>query len=101
VAEGDFKISPDPLLIDKIRDAVGLHLAPLAGVVVFSMDEKPQIQALERTAPVYPMLPEVPKQRSFDYVRHGTIGRFAALTTATGKVIGHLSTQHQTVGGLP
>src|SRR5947199_10299711 len=53
----DFKISPDPLLIDKIRDVVGLYLAPPDGAVVFVVDEKPQIQALERTAPVLPMLP--------------------------------------------
>ncbi len=73
-----FKISPDPFLIDKIRDVVGLHLAPPANAVVFAMDEKPQIQALERTAPVLPMIPGVPERRSFDYVRHGTVDLFAA-----------------------
>jgi transposase len=62
-----FKVSPDPLLIDKIRDAVGLYLAPPANAAVFSVDEKPQIQALERTAPVLPMIPGVPERRSFDY----------------------------------
>ncbi|WP_329246077.1 IS630 family transposase [Streptomyces sp. NBC_01478] len=93
----DFKISPDPLLIDKIRDVVGLYLAPPAHAVVFSMDEKPQIQALERTAPVLPMLPGVPERRSFDYVRHGTIDLFAALNTATGKVISRLSAHHRAV----
>jgi transposase len=93
----DFKISPDPLLIDKIRDVVGLYLAPPANAVVFSVDEKPQIQALERTAPVLPMLPGVPERRSFDYIRHGTIDLFAALNTATGKVIGKLSAQHRAV----
>jgi len=93
----EFKISPDPLLIDKIRDVVGLYLAPPAHAVVFSMDEKPQIQALERTAPVLPMLPGVPERRSFDYVRHGTIDLFAALNTATGKVISRLSAQHRAV----
>jgi transposase len=67
-----FKISPDPLLIDKIRDVVGLYLAPPAGAAVFSVDEKPQIQALERTAPVLPMMPGVPERRSFDYDRHGS-----------------------------
>ena len=70
----DFKISPDPLLIDKIRDVVGLYLAPPSNTAVFSVDEKPQIQALERTAPVLPMLPGVPERRSFDYTRHGTTG---------------------------
>jgi transposase len=92
-----FKISPDPLLIDKIRDVVGLYLAPPANAVVFSVDEKPQIQALERTAPVLPMIPGVPERRSFDYVRHGTIDLFAALNIATGKVIGKLSAQHRAV----
>lgn len=72
-----FKVSPDPLLTDKIRDVVGLHLAPPRNAVVFSVDEKPQIQALERTAPVLPMLPRVPERRSFDYVRHGTADLFA------------------------
>jgi transposase len=93
----DFKISPDPLLIDKIRDVVGLYLAPPANAAVFAVDEKPQIQALERTAPVLPMLPGTPERRSHDYVRHGTIDLFAALNTATGKVIGQLSAQHRAV----
>src|SRR5512140_2095779 len=92
-----FKISPDPLLIDKIRDVAGLYLAPPANAAVFSMDEKPQIQALERTAPVLPMLPGVPERRSFDYVRHGTVDLFAALNIATGTVIGQLSAQHRAV----
>src|SRR6266513_175520 len=93
----DFKVSPDPLLIDKIRDVVGLYLAPPANAAVFAVDEKPQIQALERTAPVLPMIPGTPERRSFDYVRHGTTGLFAALNTATGKVIGRLSAQHRAV----
>ena len=92
-----FKISPDPLLIDKIRDVAGLYLAPPANAAVFAVDEKPQIQALERTAPVLPMIPGVPERRSFDYTRHGTIDLFAALNTATGKVIGQLSAQHRAV----
>lgn len=93
----DFKISTDPLLIDKIRDVVGLYLAPPANAVVFSVDEKPQIQALERTAPVLPMLPGVPERRSHDYRRHGTIDLFAALNTATGEVLGKLSARHRAV----
>ncbi len=92
-----FKISPDPLLTGKIRDVVGLYLAPPANAAVFVVDEKPQIQALERTAPVLPMIPGVPERRSHDYVRHGTIDLFAALNTATGKVIGKLSAQHRAV----
>ncbi|WP_432251493.1 IS630 family transposase [Streptomyces sp. HNM1019] len=93
----DFKISPDPLLIDKIRDVVGLYLAPPANAAVFAVDEKPQIQALERTAPVLPMVPGTPERRSFDYIRHGTVDLFVALNTATGKVIGRLSAQHRAV----
>ncbi len=92
-----FKISPDPLLIDKIRDVAGLYLAPPDGAVVFAVDEKPQIQALERTAPVLPMLPGVPERRSHDYIRHGTVDLLAALNTATGKVTGKLSAQHRAV----
>ena len=93
----EFKISPDPLLIDKIRDVVGLYLAPPAKAAVFCVDEKPQIQALERTAPVLPMIPGIPERRSFDYTRHGTVDLFAALNTATGKVIGKLAAQHTAV----
>ncbi|MFI1920183.1 hypothetical protein [Nocardia sp. NPDC020380] len=92
-----FKISPGPLLIDKIRDVVGLYLAPPANAAVFSVDEKPQIQALQRTVPVLPMLPGVPERRSFDYIRHGTVDLFAALNTATGTVIGKLSSRHRAV----
>ena len=92
-----FKVSPDPLLIDKVRDVVGLYLAPPANAVVFSVDEKPQIQALERTAPVLPMIPGTPERRSFDYVRHGTVDLFAAIDVATGKVIGKLAAQHRAV----
>ena len=66
--------------------------------MVFAVDEKPQIQALQRTAPVLPMMPGVPERRSHDYIRHGTIDLFAALNTATGKVIGKLSAQHRAVG---
>jgi transposase len=65
----NFKVSPDPLLIDKIRDIVGLYLAPPANAAVFAVDEKPQIQALARTAPVLPMIPGTPERRSFDYHR--------------------------------
>jgi transposase len=92
-----FKISPDPLLTGKIRDVAGLYLAPPANAVVFSVDEKPQIRALERSAPVLPMMPGVPERRSFNHVRHGTVDLFAALNTATGKVIGKLSAQHRAV----
>jgi transposase len=89
-----FKVSPDPLLTGKIRDVAGLCLAPPANAVVFSVDEKPQIQALERTAPVLPMLPGTPERRSSGYKRHGTTDLFAALNIATGKVISKLPAQH-------
>src|SRR5262249_4288755 len=92
-----FKLSPDPLLTDKIRDVAGLYLAPPANAAVFSVDENPQIQALQRTAPVLPMLPGVPERRSFDYVRHGTIDLFAALNIAPATVIGKLPAQPRAV----
>ncbi|MFD6461070.1 IS630 family transposase [Streptomyces roseolus] len=92
-----FKISPNPFLIDKVRDVVGLYPAPPANAVVFAVDEKPQIQALQRTAPVLPMIRGVPERRSFHYIRHGTVDLFAALNTATGKVITKLSAQHRAV----
>ena len=93
----DFKISPGPLLTGKIRDIAGLYLAPPEHAAVFAVDEKPQIQALQRTAPVLAMMPGVPERRSHDYVRHGTIDLFAALNTAAGKVIGKLSAQHRAI----
>jgi transposase len=91
----DFKISPDPLLTGKIRDVAGLYLAPPANAAVFAVDEKPQIQALERTAPVLPMLPGMPERRSSGYVRPGTVDLFAALNTATGKMIRKLPARHR------
>ena len=73
----------------------GLYLAPPANAVVFSVDEKPQIQALERTAPVLPMIPGVPERRSFDYVRHGTTNLYAALDVASGNAIADLTSRHR------
>ncbi|GAA2068177.1 IS630-like element ISMsm2 family transposase [Catenulispora yoronensis] len=95
-ATEDFKISTDPQLIDKIRDVVGLYLAPPTNAAVFCVDEKPQIQALTRSAPVLPMIPGTPERRSHDYHRHGTVDLFAALNTATGKVIGKVTARHAT-----
>jgi transposase len=77
-----FKISPDPQLIDKIRDIVGLYMNPPVNAAVFAVDEKPQIQALNRTAPILPMLPTTPERQSHDYKRNGTIDLFAALDIA-------------------
>jgi len=83
-----FKLSPDPLLIDKVRDIVGLYLHPPAHAVVFCVDVKPQIQALDRTAPLPPLQPGQPERRTHDYQRHGTTSLYAALNVQTGKVLG-------------
>ena len=90
-----FKISKDPLFVDKVRDVVGLYLDPPAHAVVLCVDEKSQIQALDRSAPVLPMLPGVPERQSFDYVRHGTTDLFAALEIATGQVISAVKRRHR------
>ena len=90
----EFKISPDPLLIEKIRDIVGLYLSPPLNAACFAVDEKPQIQALNRTAPILPMLPTTPERQSHDYVRNGTIDLFAALNLASGEVITALRPDH-------
>jgi transposase len=81
-----FKFSTDPELEVKIRDVVGLYLDPPEKAVVLSVDEKSQIQALDRTAPILPMRPGLPEKATHDYVRHGTTTLFAALEVATGKV---------------
>jgi len=81
-----FKFSTDPQLEAKIRDVVGLYLNPPDKAVVLSIDEKSQIQALDRTAPILPMRPGLPEKATHDYVRHGTTTLFAALEVATGKV---------------
>ncbi|MFJ4681545.1 IS630 family transposase [Kitasatospora sp. NPDC088783] len=91
-----FKLSTDPLFIDKVRDVVGLYLDPPERALVLCVDEKSQIQALDRSQPVLPMMPGVPERRSHDYVRSGTTTLFAALDTATGKVIGSLHRRHRT-----
>jgi transposase len=90
-----FKISKDPLFVDKVRDVVGLYLDPPERALVLCVDEKSQIQALDRSAPVLPMLPGVPARQSFDYVRHGTTSLFAALELASGTVISSLKRQHR------
>lgn len=92
--EDSFKISPDPQLIEKIRDIVGLYLNPPVAAMVFAVDEKPQIQALNRTAPTLPMLPTTPARATHDYQRNGTLDLFAALDLATGTVITDLRRTH-------
>src|SRR3954447_13921416 len=90
-----FKFSTDPELEAKIRDVVGLYLHPPAKAVVLCVDEKPQIQALERTAPTLPVRPGHPEAASFDYLRHGTTTLFAALEVATGKVTDACTERHR------
>jgi transposase len=82
-----FKFSTDPQLEAKLRDVVGLYLDPPAGAVVVSVDEKSQIQALDRTQPILPLRQGIPERQTHDYVRHGTTSLFAALEVATGKII--------------
>lgn len=90
-----FKLSTDALFVDKVRDIVGLYLAPPTKAIVLCVDEKSQIQALDRTQPLLPMMPGVPERRTHDYVRHGTTTLFAALDVATGQVIGQLHRRHR------
>jgi transposase len=90
-----FKLSTDPLFVEKVRDVVGLYLDPPERAVVLCVDEKSQIQALNRFQPILPMLLGTPERRSHDYVRHGTTSLFAALEVATGKVIGSLRRRHR------
>ena len=93
--QDSWKLSKDPLFVDKVRDVVGLYLDPPERAVVLCVDEKTQIQALNRTAPVFPMLPGTPARASHDYVRHGTSSLYAALDLTTGKVIGSLHSRHR------
>ena len=90
-----FKLSPDPQFIDKVRDIVGLYLNPPEAAVVLCVDEKSQIQALDRTAPVLPLMPGVAERRTHDYVRNGTTNLYAALDIASGKVIADMSARHR------
>ncbi len=90
-----FKLSNDPLFVEKVRDIVGLYMAPPDHAVVFSFDEKPQIQALERAQPVLPMDLGQPERQTHNYLRHGTVDLLAALNTATGEVISKLTNQHR------
>jgi transposase len=93
--QDSWKLSKDPLFVEKVRDVVGLYLNPPERAVVLCVDEKTQIQALNRTAPVFPMLPGTPARASHDYVRHGTSSLYAALDLSTGKVIGSLHSRHR------
>ena len=90
-----FKLSPDPQLVDKIRDVVGLYMNPPTNAVVFSVDEKSQIQALERAQPVLPLDIGQPERRTHNYIRNGTLDLFAALNVATGEVLARCKAQHR------
>ena len=92
-----FKLSPDPLFVDKVYDIVGLYLNPPESAVVLCVDEKSQVQALSRSQPAFPMMPGMPEKRTHDYVRHGTTSLFAAFDTSDGKVITSLHRRHRTV----
>jgi transposase len=92
-----WKLSKDPQFIDKVRDVVGLYLDPPERAVVLCVDEKSQIQALDRTAPVLPMMPGTPARASHDYVRAGTSSLYAALDLSTGKVVGSLHARHRAI----
>ncbi len=90
-----FKLSKDPLFVEKVRDIVGLYLHPPDKALVLCVDEKSQIQALDRTQPILPMRPGQAERRTHDYARHGTTSLFAALDVAVGKVIGECHGRHR------
>jgi transposase len=90
-----FKLSNDPLFIDKLYDVVGLYLNPPEAAVVLCVDEKSQVQALARSQPAFPMMPGMPERRTHDYVRHGTTTLFAAMNVADGTVISSLHRRHR------
>jgi transposase len=90
-----FKLSTDPLFVEKVRDIVGLYMSPPDRAVVLCVDEKSQIQALDRSQPMLPMRPGQVERRTHDYKRHGTTSLFAALDIATGAVIGNCYPKHR------
>ncbi len=90
-----FKMSPDPQFVAKVRDVVGLYMNPPSNAVVFSFDEKSQIQALERAQPILPMDIGQPERQTHNYIRNGTLDLFAALNVATGEVIARCKQQHR------
>lgn len=90
-----FKLSTDPLFVDKVRDVVGLYVSPPEKAIVLCVDEKSQVQALDRTQPLLPLEPGRPERHTHDYARHGTTSLFAALNVATGHVIGRCHQRHR------
>ena len=95
--EDGFKLSNDPLFVEKVYDVVGLYLNPPEAAVVLCVDEKTQVQALARSQPAFPMMPGMPEKRTHDYVRHGTTSLFAAFNTADGTVISSIHRRHRAV----
>src|ERR1035437_2277178 len=92
-----FKLSKDPLFVEKVYDVVDLYLDPRESAVVLCVDEKSQVQALARTSPVLPMMPGMPERRTHDYVRHGVTSLFAAFNVADGTVISWIHRRHRAV----
>ncbi len=92
-----WKLSKDPLFVEKVKDIVGLYIDPPERALVLCVDEKSQIQALDRTQPILPVLPGVPERATHDYKRHGTSSLFAALNMTTGKVIESLHSRHRAI----
>jgi transposase len=95
--EDGFKLSNDPLFVEKVYDVVGLYLDPPESAVVLCVDEKSQVQALARSQPAFPMMPGMPEKRTHDYVRHGTTSLFAAMNVADGTVISATHRHHRAV----
>jgi transposase len=95
--EDGFKLSNDPLFVEKVHDVIGLYLNPPEAAVVLCVDEKSQVQALSRSQPAFPMMPGMPEKRTHDYVRHGTTSLFAAFNTTDGTVISSLHRRHRAV----
>ena len=92
-----FKLSNDPLFVEKVYDVVGLYIDPPESAVVLCVDEKSQVQALARSQPAFPMMPGMPEKRTHDYLRHGTTSLFAAFNTHDGTVISSLHRRHRTI----
>jgi transposase len=90
-----WKLSTDPQFVDKVRDVVGLYLAPPENALVLAVDEKSQMQAIDRTAPILPIMPTTPARMTHDYVRHGTTSLFAAFDISSGSVIAHHYRRHR------
>jgi hypothetical protein len=92
-----FKLSTDPQFIEKVRDVVGLYLNPPQAALVLCVDEKTQVQALDRTAPILPLLPGTPQRATHDDTRHGVTNLYAALDVASGNVITEMTARHRAI----